>query len=78
MTATLILILIHALVWFAFTPAYYLALGMLALLLILMVTDRVGWADVAYLILAAIPFVLLIKDRSWCLKKEGWKSGDII
>jgi len=48
--------------------AYFPTLGLLALLILLTFTDEVGWVDLAYLVLATTPFILLIKDRSWYLK----------
>lgn len=50
-------------------PAYFLTAGLLALLVILTITDEVGLADLVYLVIAATPLILLIKDRSWYLKK---------
>jgi hypothetical protein len=49
--------------------AYFTTLGLLALLVVRTITDEVGLADLVYLVLAATPLILLIKDRSWYLKK---------
>ena len=53
-----------------FRLAYYPTAGLLALLVVLTLTDEVGLADWIYLILAATPLLLLIKDRSWYLRKN--------
>jgi lysylphosphatidylglycerol synthetase-like protein (DUF2156 family) len=45
--------------------AYIPALGLLGLLIVLTIADDVGWVDLAYLVLASTPLVLMIKDRSW-------------
>jgi hypothetical protein len=50
-----------------FRPAYYAALGLLALLILLTGMDQVGLVDLIYLALTAAPSILLIKDRSWYL-----------
>lgn len=50
---------------------YFLTVGLFALLVILTFTDDVGWADWIYLLLAATPLFLLIKDRSWYLNKNN-------
>ncbi len=43
--------------------AFYVAIGMLALLAILTVTDEFGIADFAVLIVILLPLGLLLKDR---------------
>ncbi|MGB7539695.1 MAG: hypothetical protein WBM17_14230 [Anaerolineales bacterium] len=50
--------------------AYFLTLGLLALLVILTITDEVGLADWIYLLLVAAPILLLVKDRSWYLTQK--------
>jgi lysylphosphatidylglycerol synthetase-like protein (DUF2156 family) len=50
--------------------AYFLVSGLLALLAVLSITDDIGWADLLYLAIVVIPLVLLIKDRSWYLRKD--------
>ncbi len=50
--------------------AYFLSAGLLALLVVLTFTDEVGWVDAIYLVLAGIPLLLMIKDRSWYLEKK--------
>jgi hypothetical protein len=49
---------------------YLPTLGLLALLAVLTITDEVGLADLVYLILVTTPLILLIKDRSWYLKRN--------
>jgi hypothetical protein len=51
--------------------AYYLTTGLLVLLMILTVTDDVGWVDLAYLTIVMAPLILLIKDRSWYLRRSA-------
>jgi hypothetical protein len=48
---------------------YFLTWGLLALLAVLTFTDEVGLADWIYLLLVTTPLILMIKDRSWYLKK---------
>jgi hypothetical protein len=48
--------------------AYFAALGMLAAIAVLSITDQVGAADLISLALVVLPIVLLIKDRSWFLR----------
>ena len=50
--------------------AYYVSLFMLALLAVLSVTDQVGWLDVFSLLISAIPFALMLKDRKWYLRVQ--------
>ncbi len=47
--------------------AYFLTLGLLALLAVLTITDEVGLVDWIYLVIVVAPLLLLIKDRSWYL-----------
>ncbi len=51
--------------------AYFLATGLLVLLMALTFTDEVGLADWIYLILVTTTLILLIKDRSWYLQKNN-------
>jgi len=48
--------------------AYYIMLGMLALISLLTVTDEFGLADLVVLAISVVPFVLLIKDKAWYLQ----------
>jgi len=59
------------LLWKRIRIAYSLTLGLLALLAVLTITDEVGWADLIYLAVVVTPLVLLIKDRSWYLRKDS-------
>ena len=47
---------------------YYFGLFLLALIAVLSVTDQVGWLDIFSLLISAIPFVLMLKDRKWYLR----------
>jgi hypothetical protein len=49
--------------------AYFPTLGLLALLAVLTFTDDVGLADWIYLLLVTTPLIMLVRDRSWYLKK---------
>ncbi|MCB2214247.1 hypothetical protein KQH50_02510 [bacterium] len=50
--------------------AYYVGMGLLALIAVLSVTDQVGLLDVASLAISLTPVVLMIKDRKWYLGKQ--------
>ena len=50
--------------------AYTLTLIMLALLAVLSVTDQVGWLDVFSLLISAIPFALMLRDRKRYLRVQ--------
>jgi lysylphosphatidylglycerol synthetase-like protein (DUF2156 family) len=54
--------------------AYFLTLGMLALLAVLTITDEVGWVDLLYLAIVVVPLILLIKDRVWYLAPTAGSS----
>ena len=49
--------------------AYYLMLGMIALISILTVMDEFGLVDLAVLLLNLLTFILLIKDRHYYLQR---------
>ena len=51
-------------------PAYYLALGLLAVIAVLSITDQVGLLDLAALLINLVPFGLLLKDRAWYLGRN--------
>jgi lysylphosphatidylglycerol synthetase-like protein (DUF2156 family) len=51
--------------------AYYLVTALLALLAVLSIADDIGWADLLYLAMVVVPLILMIKDRSWYLRKEA-------
>jgi hypothetical protein len=48
--------------------AYYLLLGMLALISVLTITDEFGLLDLLVLIINAFTFLLLIKDRAFYIQ----------
>ena len=50
--------------------AYYITLGMLALISLLTVTDEFGLPDLVVLAISVVPFVLLIKDKAWYLQRN--------
>lgn len=54
--------------------AYYLLIGLLSLITVLSVTDEFRAADLAVLILAVAPLVMLVKDRKWYFQKYGHRS----
>jgi hypothetical protein len=54
--------------------AYYLTLVALVGFILLTFMDQVGLVDLAYLVIALTPFVLLIISRRWYLN-EGSKNG---
>jgi predicted membrane channel-forming protein YqfA (hemolysin III family) len=49
--------------------AYYLALGLLAVISLLTITDEFGLSDLIVLIITVAPLMLLIKDRAWYLQR---------
>jgi hypothetical protein len=51
-------------------PAYYLALGLLAVIAVLALADQVGLLDVAALVINLVPLGLLLKDRVWYLGRN--------
>jgi hypothetical protein len=53
-----------------FRIAYYPTLGLLALLAVLTIADDFGFPDLIYLALVTAPLLLLIRNRSWYLKKS--------
>jgi hypothetical protein len=53
--------------------AYYLALGLLAVISVLALTDQIGLLDLAALLISLVPLVLLLKDRAWYL---GPRNGE--
>jgi hypothetical protein len=50
--------------------AYYLMLGMLALISLLSVTDEFGLLDLLVLVINVVSFLLLIKDRAFYLQRK--------
>jgi lysylphosphatidylglycerol synthetase-like protein (DUF2156 family) len=46
-------------------PAYWAALGILSVLLLAGLFDEVGYADLAFLIITAVPLALLVRNRGW-------------
>lgn len=56
--------------------AYYIALGLLAIISVSLVFDQFGLADLVVLIITVIPIILLVKDRSWYLQMSPEGVGD--
>ncbi len=50
--------------------AFFITLVVLAVIILLTLFDQMGWADVAALLLAFIPFALLILGRKWFLEAK--------
>jgi len=50
--------------------AFFITLVVLALIIALTIFDQVGWADLVMLLVAFIPFALLILWRKWILQKK--------
>jgi predicted membrane channel-forming protein YqfA (hemolysin III family) len=55
------------LLWRRIQPAWYVALGFLAVTSILAIFDDFGWTDLLVLVINLVPIILLIKDRAWYL-----------
>ncbi|MGA9398378.1 MAG: hypothetical protein WBV22_08990 [Anaerolineaceae bacterium] len=55
-------------------PAYYLTLIMLIGIIILTFTDEFGLADLIYLVIALVPFVLLLASRRWYFRDSRQKT----
>lgn len=51
-----------------YRPAWFAAIGFLALTSILTIFDDFGWADLLVLAINLVPLILLIKDRAWYLQ----------
>jgi len=49
--------------------AYYVALGLLATISLLIFADQFGLADLVVLLVTLAPLALLIKDRAWFLRE---------
>jgi lysylphosphatidylglycerol synthetase-like protein (DUF2156 family) len=49
--------------------AYLLTLLLFILTILITFFDDIGWADIFFLLLNIVPFLLLIKDRRWYLGK---------
>jgi hypothetical protein len=56
-------------------PAYFLALGLLAVIAVLSITDQIGLLDLASLLINLIPLGLLLKDRRWYLERIQGTEG---
>lgn len=50
--------------------AYFIALVALAVVMLLMVFDQFGWADLVGLVINLVPFVLLLIGRKWFLQPK--------
>ncbi len=50
--------------------AFFIALVVLAVIIMLTLFDQMGWADVVALLLAFVPFALLILSRKWFLQPK--------
>ena len=50
--------------------AYYLTLGLLFGISLLILADQFGLPDLIVLIITVVPLVLLIKDRAWYLRRS--------
>ncbi|HOW90700.1 MAG TPA: hypothetical protein PK883_00170 [Anaerolineaceae bacterium] len=50
--------------------AFFITMVVLALIIALTIFDQVGWADLVMLLVAFIPFALLILGRKWFLQKK--------
>lgn len=50
--------------------AFFITLVVLAMIFLLTLFDQVGWADVVGLVLASVPFALLIVGRKWFLQAK--------
>jgi uncharacterized protein with PQ loop repeat len=66
-----VLLVLHALLRRHIRVAYYLALVVLAGLVLLTFIDQVGITDLIYALIALTPLVLLIVCRRWYFQKWG-------
>lgn len=55
--------------------AYFLALGLLAVISVLSLFDQFGLSDLIILAINIVPIVLLIKDRDWYLQGKARSVG---
>jgi hypothetical protein len=49
-------------------PAFFIAISLLAIIVVLSITDQVGLVDLVALAVSAVPLGLLLKDRAWYLR----------
>ena len=49
---------------------FFITLVVLAVIILLAIFDQVGWVDIIALLLAVVPFVLLILGRKWFLQPK--------
>jgi len=68
------LIAVLILLWRCNHLAYYAAVISLVVIVVLSVTDQFGLPDLVSLLVSLAALVLLLKDRSWYLHKEGAAS----
>jgi len=57
--------------------AFCLAVILLFLIAVLSIADQVGLLDLLALALSAVPLVLLLKDRTWYLRREAPSGPDV-
>jgi hypothetical protein len=56
-------------------PAFFFAISLLAIIVVLSITDQIGLADLVALAVSAVPLGLLLKDRAWYLRKTNAAGG---
>jgi hypothetical protein len=56
-------------------PAFFVAISLLTIIVVLSITDQVGLVDLAALAVSAAPLVLLLKDRAWYLRRADAPGG---
>src|SRR3990172_9211113 len=56
-------------------PAFFAAVVLLSIIVVLSITDQVGLVDLAALAVSAAPLVLLLKDRAWYLRRADAPGG---
>jgi hypothetical protein len=56
-------------------PAFFFAISLLAIIVVLSITDQVGLVDLVALAVSAVPLGLLLKDRAWYLRSTNAAGG---
>jgi len=56
-------------------PAFFVAISLLTIIVVLSITDQVGLVDLVALAVSAVPLGLLLKDRAWYLRPTNAAGG---
>ena len=56
-------------------PAFFVAISLLTIIVVLSVADQVGLLDLVALAVSAVPLGLLLKDRAWYLRPTNAAGG---